>query len=204
MTFRVINRDNPNERSGPDQRLVPDDLADVRASLKGDPEAYRRLVERYQDHVARIMWRFSRNPAIHEELIQDVFVEAYLSLSGFRAKAPFEHWLARIATRVGYHYWKNRTRRKQPVELSVRQWDRLCGPIDQEILAKDAAELLHCLMAQLPPRDRLVLSLRYLDGFDVSETSKRTGWSNTMVKVQTLRARKKLKKLFDESQGQSR
>ena len=60
----------------------------------GDPEAYRRLIERHQDHVARILWRFSRDRRTHEELVQDVFVEAYLSLGNYRGKAPFEHWLS--------------------------------------------------------------------------------------------------------------
>ena len=49
---------------------------------------------------------FSRQPAVAEEMVQDVFVEAYLSLRGFRGSAPFAHWLQKIATRVGYRYWK--------------------------------------------------------------------------------------------------
>ena len=49
----------------------------------------------------------------------------------------------------------------------------------------------------MPPRDRLVLTLRYLDQCDVAETARRTGWTRTMVKVQTLRARNKLRKLIE-------
>ena len=55
---------------------------------------------------------------------------------------------------------------------------------------------MHRLLAQLPPRDRLVLTLRYLEECDVAETARRIGWTQTMVKVQTLRARKKLEKIF--------
>jgi RNA polymerase sigma-70 factor (ECF subfamily) len=65
--------------------------------------------------------------------------------------------------------------------------------------ADHAAELLHRLLAQMPPRDRLVLTLRYLDQCDVAETAQRTGWTRTMVKVQTLRARNKLRKLLEQS-----
>ena len=54
-------------------------------------------------------------------------------------------------------------------------------------------------MDKLPPRDRLVLLLRYVEEHSVQETADLTGWTQTMVKVQSWRARQKLKKLFQES-----
>ena len=53
------------------------DQRDIAASLKGDGEAYARLVRQYQDRVAAQMWRFTRDPVVLEELVQEVFVEAY-------------------------------------------------------------------------------------------------------------------------------
>ncbi len=172
------------------------DWEDVRRTRGGDPDAYRRLIERHQDHVGRILWRFSRDRRVHEELVQDVFVEAYLSLSGYRSKAPFDHWLARIATRVGYRYWKERARGRQAEPFDLREWEEATGGSAEP---DHAAELLHRLLEQMPPRDRLVLTLRYLDQCDVAETAQRTGWTRTMVKVQTLRARNKLRKLMEQS-----
>jgi RNA polymerase sigma-70 factor (ECF subfamily) len=175
------------------------DIEDIRLARQGDSDAYRRLVERHQDHVARILWRFSRDRLVHEELVQDVFVEAYLSLNGYRGKAPFGHWLARIATRVGYRYWKEKARQKAVEPFSIEEWDGVAD--DDERLEKidpeRAAGILHQVLAQLPPRDRLVLVLRYLEGCDVAETARRTGWTRAMVKVQALRARSKLKRLLE-------
>lgn len=174
------------------------DIKDVRASRQGDPDAYRRLIERHQQRIGKIMWRFSRDPLVHEELIQDVFVNTYLSLGTYREKAPFEHWLMRIATRVGYRYWKQQTRHKNFTIFSLEDWDRLVVEVPEEIEPGRAAELLHNLLEQLPPRDRLVLTLRYLEGCGVAETAHRTGWTKTMVKVQTNRAKKKLDKLLSQ------
>ena len=181
--------------------LSPGDLNDVKRTRDGDPDAYRRLIERHQDHVARILWRFSRNRRIHEELVQDVFVEAYLSLSNYAGKAPFEHWLARIATRVGYRYWKERARSRTFEPFDLHEWDEATGDGQASPVPEPdhAAELLHRLLDQIPPRDRLVLTLRYLDQCDVAETARRTGWTRTMVKVQTLRARNKLRKLIEKT-----
>ncbi|MBN2131176.1 MAG: RNA polymerase sigma factor [Sedimentisphaerales bacterium] len=194
---RAVSSGDGEGRTG----SMPGDADDIEQTRQGDPDAYQRLIERHQEHVGRILWRFSRDRGVHEELVQDVFVEAYLSLGTYGGKAPFEHWLARIATRVGYRYWKERARQKQVEPFSVEEWDQVAGDEDLlETLEPDrAADLLHRLLEQLPPRDRLVLTLRYLEECDVAETARRTGWSKTMVKVQALRARNKLRKRIEQS-----
>ena len=188
------------QRSHTAQSPAGIDIEDVRASRKGEPDAYKRLIERHQQHIGKIMWRFSRDPLIHEELVEDVFVEAYMSIGTYREKAPFENWLARIATRVGYRYWKQQARQKKFERFSLEDWDRLTGEAPEGIDSARAAELLHNLLAQLPPRDRLVLTLRYLDGCDVAQAARRTGWTKGMVKVQTNRAKKKLQKLLSQTE----
>jgi RNA polymerase sigma-70 factor (ECF subfamily) len=192
------------ESAGAGGAFSIDDIRDIQNSRRGDSEAYRRLIERHQPFISRILWRFTRDRAVHEELVQDVFVEAYLSLDSYRGKALFAHWLARIATRIGYRYWKQTAKRKAGQSYSLEQWDQVVGQeqMAEQLQPNEAAELLHNLLRQLPPRDRLVLTLRYLDDCDVAETAKRTGWTKTMVKVQTLRARRKLQGLFEQySQG---
>ncbi len=177
------------------------DWDEVKLTRRGDSEAYRRLIERHQDRVARMLWRFSRDRRVHEELVQDVFVEAYLSLRGYNGKAPLAHWLARIATRVGYRYWREKARRKGTEVFDLQEWDEAVGEgLTTKALEPDhAGELLHQLLEQMAPRDRLVLTLRYLEQCDVVETARRTGWTKTMVKVQTLRARNRLRKLIEQS-----
>jgi RNA polymerase sigma-70 factor (ECF subfamily) len=174
------------------------DIEDVWASRRGDPDAYKRLIERHQQHIGKIMWRFSRDPLIHEELVEDVFVEAYMSIGTYREKAPFENWLSRIATRIGYRYWKQQARQRKIERFSLEDRDQLAREAPDQIDSTRAAALLHNLLAQLPPRDRLVLTLRYLDGCDVAQTAHRTGWTKGMVKVQTNRAKRKLEKLLSQ------
>ncbi|NLH41125.1 MAG: sigma-70 family RNA polymerase sigma factor [Planctomycetes bacterium] len=188
-------------RSDPSAASTSADADDLRLAGQGDGDAYRRLIERHQEHVSRILWRFSRDRGVHEELVQDVFVESYLSLNRYRAEAPFEHWLTRIATRVGYRYWKEKARRQRMEPFDVREWEKATDGdgVLQSLEPDQAAELLHRVFEQLSPRDRLVLTLRYLEQCDVVETARRTGWSKTMVKVQTMRARKRLQKLLERS-----
>ena len=181
------------------------DLDDIRRCLSGDGEAYRRLVERHQQRVSAIMWRFSRDTETHEDLVQDVFVEAYESLATYRARAPFSHWLARIATRVGYRHWKRERREGTIQTVPLTEWDAVLEQPADDVEPAEAAELLHRLLALLPPRDRLVLTLRYVEEHSVEKTAELTGWSKTMVKVQAWRARGKLRQLFEKAtQGTDR
>ena len=171
------------------------DCGDIRQAQNGDQDAFRRIMERYQPHVSKLLWRFTRDKNSHEELVQESFVQAYLSLHTYKARAPFEHWLARIATRAGYRFWKQ-NKRHTHVSLLDADWDQLPGDPADPMAPQQAAELVHHLLSKLPPRDRLVLTLRYLDQCSVAETVERTGWTASLVKVQTHRAKQKLKKLL--------
>lgn len=178
------------------------DRTDIQESLDGDGDAYARLIDRYQNVVAAMMWRFSRQRSVCEELVQDVFVQAYFSLRSYRADAPFEHWLKTIATRLGYKYWKSQAKDRGTVSLSPEVWQTIAGADDPD--PADAAESLHRLLGLLPPRDRLVLTLMYFEQLTVEQISQRTGFSKTLVKVQLHRARKKLKLLLEKRDNRGR
>lgn len=170
---------------------------DVAAVLSGDGDAFARLVARHQARVAATLWRFTRDPGRVEELVQDTFVEAYMSLRSFARGRPFGPWLRKIAVRVGYRHWTRLARSK--AEVPLEQIGDLPDRVDPR--PERAAEMVHALLAALPPRDRLVLTLIYLEGCSVAEAAELTGWSRIMVKVQAHRARAKLKRLVGRRSG---
>jgi RNA polymerase sigma factor (sigma-70 family) len=176
----------------------PTDLA-IEACVGGDQRCWASLVKRYEKDVARQMWRFSRDRLVWEELIQDVFVELYYSLPRYRRTAvPFEHWLRRIATRVGYRYWKRKGREKG-VELHDQWQSKSPGPVET-LEVSDAARLLHQLLGELPAADRLVLTLMYFEECDTRQIAERTGWNRAMVKMRLVRARRKLRVIAEASE----
>lgn len=165
------------------------DRSDIQAAIGGDGEAYERLVRRYESQISRLMWRFSRDPGECEELVQDVFVDAYFSLAGYREEAPFIHWLKRIAVRRGYRLWKEKKKQQRQVPL-------MDADGAEAVAAKpsscEAAGILDALLARLTVKDRLVLTLFYFERASMKEIAKITGWSIPMVKMRAHRARNKL------------
>lgn len=168
--------------------------ADLARARDGDPEAYARLIRLHQPQIARRMMRFSHDPLALEELVQDVFVEAWFALPRYRAEALFEHWLHRIAVRVGYRFWKRRDReRRRTAALEARAHSTLTLTPDA---APPGPPEIALLLEKLPPRDRLALTLLYVEGRSVKDAAQLAGWSPIMLKVQAHRARAKLRRLL--------
>ncbi|MCC8189714.1 MAG: RNA polymerase sigma factor [Planctomycetes bacterium] len=175
------------------------DATAVRQTLAGDRDAFARLVEKYGQSVHQQMRSFAPDPAESEELAHEVFVEAYLSLESFRGDAPFRHWLARIATFTGYRFWKTRKKRRREVPLPDLD-NQAAAPVAMEgARSPDAARvLLLDMLALLPERDRLLLTLAYVEGCQTADIATRLGWSRTTVAMRTFKAKQKLKRLADK------
>jgi RNA polymerase sigma-70 factor (ECF subfamily) len=170
--------------------------------IAGDQQSWTLLVRRCERDLTRQMWRFSRDPGVCGELVQDVLVELFYSLPRYKRRGvPFEHWLRRIATRVGYRYWKRKRRTSAYGQELVEQDlpSGSAGPLEKAA-ASDAAALLHKLLAELRPADRLVLTLMYFEECDISQIAQRTGWNRAVVKMRLMRARRRLRQIVDERQ----
>ena len=166
------------------------DWADVQASLAGDETAYERLVRRYERQIGVQMRCLDRNPQIYESLVQDVFVEAYFALAGYRGDGSFLAWLRRIASRVGYRYCREAAKERSLAPLDAR----MCSE-PRDTIAIDparASAMLQALLSRLRPKDRLVLTLMYYENCSVNEIVERTGWNRAMIKMRASRARRRL------------
>ncbi len=202
MRVKMDNEDSINSEGiqiGTGRPMDTHEAHDIAAAVSGDGEAYRRLVQRYQQEIAHQMYRFSRDSVVRHELTHDVFVEGYLSLRSYSGSAPWIHWLRKIAVRVGYRHWRNRNGRDREVTLSDDDWQRFQGSLPIPGEASEAAELVYALLAQLSPSDRLILTLLYLDGCTMAEAAERADWTVVGAKVRAFRARNRLRKLIDGS-----
>ena len=101
----------------------PDDEDDlVRKARDGDRRAFDRLVALHLPQVWATVWRVLRHREDTEDVVQEVFVTAHLSLSGFRGDAKLSTWLHRIAV----------TRALNHRERAEEKRSRASDPIDPE------------------------------------------------------------------------
>jgi len=183
----------------------PSDAEVVRRIIDGDVNSFEYLLNKYQDHVLRIVKKHIPYNEV-EETAQDVFVRAYQALPSFKEEGSFKQWLSAIAVRTCYDFWRKQYRsRELPMsDFSERHRDWLEKVLSnqsdrsfhEKSQAKEAGELLDWGLSKLSAKDRMILELVYLEGLSVKEAAGLLGLSVSNVKVRSFRSRKKLEKLL--------
>jgi RNA polymerase sigma-70 factor (ECF subfamily) len=96
--------------------VEPSDQELVRASRRGDKEAFRELVERYQRKVVSVALGMVHNREDAIEIAQETFVKAFENLEKFKGESSFYTWLYRIAVNRAIDF-QRRERRHPTVAL---------------------------------------------------------------------------------------
>jgi RNA polymerase sigma-70 factor, ECF subfamily len=177
------------------ERVPIDETVLLQRICEGAPDDFVEIVRSHQSRVFAILSRYERDAHLVEDLAQETFVKAWRALRQFDGRAPFEHWLSRIAVRVAIDHL--RARRDREVRFTdlgdaALDWlhdpDPKCAPEPRE-----AREILEFAMHKLAPEDRLVLTMLEIEEYSVKEICARTGWSSIVVRVRAFRARAKLR-----------
>lgn len=176
----------------------PDDTTLINASLAGDDAAFATLVSRHKGRVFGIASRFCRERHDLDDLCQEIFIRVYRKLGSFRAEAPFEHWVSRIAVRACYDFL--RRAKRQPPQVPMEEVSAVLADLAAERNAEQqqVREVLDSALGRLGARERLVITLLEIENRSVSEVAALTGWSAVNVKVRAFRARRALRDVLKE------
>ncbi|ATC65022.1 RNA polymerase subunit sigma-24 [Nibricoccus aquaticus] len=174
-------------------------------------DAARELVEHLHPLVIRIVRAHLPRRVLEEDLAQEVFMKMFTRLDQYQGAVPFPHWVSRIAVTTCIDHLRAQKRRPEFrwADLSENEADVLNAVLTSEDAADAgdalaAKELVGKLLDQLKPDDRLVIQLLDLEQKTLVEISELTGWNTTLIKVRAFRARRKLKKLFEQLKQKER
>jgi RNA polymerase sigma factor (sigma-70 family) len=157
----------------------------VTATLAGDPGAFARLVVRHRRTVESVLGRMLPYDEV-EDVLQETFLRAYLSISRLRDAERFPGWLCGI----GVNLAKMRLRQRA-VRPSIAVGE-ISGTVDLE-----ERELLHTVqqaVALLPPGQRDVVLMHYVDDLSCDEIARLLGTTAGAVRVRLHRARAQLRR----------
>jgi len=179
---------------------LPTDERLIEATISGDDEAFTELVRRHKRKVFRIVARFVQNDLKLDDICQEIFIKVYQNIRKYRGDAPFEHWVTKIAVNACYDELRRQRREGYNVPLedvifSIRD------PASEEIPGNEAWDILKHAFAKLRPEEQLVITLLNLEEKSVLEVAALTGWSESKVKVRAFRARKELKRILEDNNG---
>ena len=176
-----------------------------------DQAAARELVEHLHPLVIRIVRSHLPRRVAEEDLSQEIFMKMFTRLEQYQGAVPFPHWVSRIAVTTCIDHLRAQKRRPEFrwADLSENEAEVLDSVMTNEndVAANDsfaAHELVGKLLDQLKPDDRLVIQMLDLEQKTIAEICALTGWNTSLVKVRAFRARRKLRKLFEELKRKER
>jgi len=162
--------------------------------LRGNPEAFAPLVDKYKQLAFSLSMKITRNREDAEEAAQDAFIKAYRSLESFKGSASFKTWLFRIV----YTTAISRVRGKKHEfvsfedhklsESELAETENAVGQLTAEVRSYQ----LHKAMDLLAIDDKAILNLYYFEDFPVEEIATIMDLTASNVKIKLFRSRKKL------------
>lgn len=177
-----------------------DEAQIVAQSLRGDTEAFGKLVSRYQGAVYATAFYYAGRYGAAEDIAQEAFLAAYRSLPRLKDPTRFGPWLKEITCRTAANWLRRHAKRLQtetplPFRRTVNLEDLREGP--RAVLERgERYERVQRAIDTLPERYRLPVVLRYLQELSYDEIGNFTGESREEVRGILQRAGRQLRDLL--------
>jgi RNA polymerase sigma-70 factor (ECF subfamily) len=176
----------------------------IKRILAGEGEAYRHLVETYQDRVYRLCRLMMGQSAAAEDLAQDTFLRAFRKLDRFDpARGNFANWLLTIARRLCLNALQKRQHRAllEEAQAHVPLSSQDEGPM-AHAARSESLRAIDRALAQLPPDQQRAFIFAEIEGMPHHDIAQIEGIAIGTVKSRVSRAklalRGSLRSLYEE------
>lgn len=168
----------------------------------GDVDAFAHLVQKYHRNLLAFIYRFVRDPALTEDLGQEVFLDMYKSLLKFDPEmgTPFSAWLYISARNRCISELRKRGRSEN---VPLEDYHSITGVGDSAeavLISHEDRQALADSLEQLPEPFRTTM-LKSLQGASLNDIAHQGGITLATVKSRLFRAKEKMKQLMKEHVG---
>jgi RNA polymerase sigma-70 factor (ECF subfamily) len=167
-------------------------LQTIRAARAGDDTAFEELMVLTERRVAQISWAILGDAEDVKDAVQETFLRLFRFLGRYDESKDFHGWLARITVNVCRDALRRRKHRCDPLESAPEPASSEARADDELIHRADLA-MLRRAVDTLPPKERLAVILRDVEGMRTEDVANALGSTVTTVRVQISRARAKLR-----------
>jgi RNA polymerase sigma-70 factor (ECF subfamily) len=181
-----------------------------------DEQAFMELVDRYGASMLRVAMSFVRTRAVAEEVVQDAWVGVLRGIDRFEGRSSLKTWLFRIVVNTAKTRGE-REARSVPfaaiLDEPAVEPERFLGadhPLypggwsspphewpDEKLEAREVRGVIDGVIAELPPQQRQVITLRDVLGCDAEETCNALGLTEVNQRVLLHRARSRVRRALE-------
>lgn len=158
---------------------------------KGDKAAFRQLVEHYQQAAFNLAFRMLGEEEEAKDVVQDSFIRIWEKIDTYNSKEKFTSWMYKIVNNRAID--SLRTRKRRPVISFEKLVPDTIGAeeIGGDILLenREAGELIRVITNDLPEKQKVIFTLRDLQGLSPQEVQDITGMPETAIKSNLYHAR---------------
>jgi len=174
---------------------TPDEDAPfVARAREGDRAAFDALVVRHRSPIVRLVTRYVKDAEEARDVTQSVFLRVFENLGRFQGTSTFRTWLHRVAINVALNHRASGRAATPWLELEDDMaFTRSLGTT--RVVAADLSRKVQARLAELPPKQRLVVELRLYQDLSFAEIAAIAGSSENAAKVNYQHAVKRLREL---------
>ena len=189
--------------------LVEQEL--IERARTGDAAAFNQIVLTYRKRVLGTISRLIGRPEDVEDVAQEVFVRLYYSLDQLRTLEVFEPWLYRLTVNASYDYLRRAKRRRESrmadlTDEQVLRADSVAGlqQTHTDRHKRDIRDFMDALLRHVSDEDRLLLTLKEVEGLSLKELEQVYGVKENALKVRLFRARQRVLKAYKAAMADGR
>jgi RNA polymerase sigma-70 factor (ECF subfamily) len=171
-----------------------DDAELMRRWRGGDNRAFEDLVDRWQQPVARFLYRLTGRANLVADLVQEVFLRVFQAGARYRENGSFAPWLYRIALNVGRDA-QRRQRNTLPLDPTPAS---AAATAEDTFSQQETAALVAAAVAELPEPLRIVLTLRHDEELSFEDIARLTATPASTLKSRFAAALTRLRQRLTE------
>ena len=184
------------------------DFTLIERASKGDDTAFNEIVRAYRRRILGTIGRLIGRPEDVEDVGQVVFLRLYESLEQLRTPEMFEPWLYRLTVNASYDYLRRKRRRPESrmADLSEEQVILADASASMDRGTEDARkaatrELVESLLSAVSEEDRILLTLKEVEGLSIRELEHIYHAKENAIKVRLFRARQRVLIAFERQKA---
>ena len=164
----------------------------IKRGREGDIPALEAIYKHFSRPLFNVVYRYTYNREIAEDLLQDIFLKIFSHLQDIRNEDTFVGWIYRIAVNTCYSYLrgkKTQLQRTIPLSEVERTIEGKTHESSDKIMKKSLDNAIH----KLPRKMKSIFLLHDVQGFKHEEISRMLGCSTGTSKSQLFKARMKIR-----------